>query len=148
MPIIRITKEFNFEMAHALAGYDGHCRNIHGHSYQLSVTVKGVPVPLDSSPKLGMVLDFGILKAIVKPIIEEFDHALVLNNSQKNDFDPNAIVSFGNIIFVDYQPTSENLIIDFAARINENLPPGIELHSMKLRETGTSFAEWFAGDQK
>lgn len=147
MSIIRITKEFNFEMAHALAGYDGHCRNIHGHSYQLSVTVKGTPVGSSSSPKLGMVLDFGILKAIVKPIIDEFDHALVLNNIQEKDLITTELLSSGKVIFVAYQPTSENLVIDFADRIIKNLPAGIQLHSVKLRETGTSYAEWYSGDQ-
>ncbi len=43
MAIIRITKAFNFEMAHALLGYKGPCKHIHGHSYELFVTVKGKP---------------------------------------------------------------------------------------------------------
>ena len=41
MAVIRLTKEFSFEMAHTLDGYDGPCREIHGHSYRLFVTVKG-----------------------------------------------------------------------------------------------------------
>jgi len=60
--LIRITKEFKFEMAHALKGYDGPCKNIHGHSYELMVTILGYPVVDESSPKLGMVMDFGDLK--------------------------------------------------------------------------------------
>ena len=62
MPLIRITKEFKFEMAHALKGYDGPCQNIHGHSYELKVTVSGNPIVDESNPKLGMVMDFGDLK--------------------------------------------------------------------------------------
>ena len=63
--MIRLTKEFSFEMAHALAGYDGPCREIHGHSYKLFVTVRGIPEQNPNSPKFGMVMDFGDLKRIV-----------------------------------------------------------------------------------
>ena len=41
---IRITKKFAFETGHALYGYDGKCKNVHGHSYKLSVTVIGQPI--------------------------------------------------------------------------------------------------------
>ena len=81
-PVIRITKEFKFEMAHALKDYDGPCRNIHGHSYEMKVTVSGTPVDDKNNPKLGMVMDFGDLKKIVREtIIEVFDHALVLQDN-------------------------------------------------------------------
>jgi len=144
---IRLTKEFKFEMAHALKGYDGPCRSIHGHSYELTITVKGVPVSHTASVKLGMVMDFGELKKIVRScVIDEFDHALVLNRTSADDFLPMTAEAFSNTILVDYQPTSENLLIDFAGRIKPLLPKGITLHSMRLRETVTSFAEWFAED--
>jgi len=144
---IRLTKEFKFEMAHALKGYDGPCRNIHGHSYELTITVKGIPLADASSPKLGMVMDFGELKKIVRScVIDEFDHSLVLNKAAADEFMPLHAEAFGNAILVDYQPTSENLLIDFAGRIKPLLPEGITLHSMKLRETVTSYAEWFAED--
>lgn len=146
MQTIRITKEFKFEMAHALKGYDGLCRNIHGHSYELLVTISGVPVTDKSSAKLGMVMDFGDLKKIVrKNIIDEFDHALVLSRESENDFDRN-IEMFGRIILVDYQPTSENMLIDFVARLKNQLPPHLKLHHLLLRETVTSYAEWYAED--
>ena len=51
---------------------------------------------------------------------------------------------FGNTVLVDYQPTCENLVSDFAERIAPHLPEGVKLHSLKLYETATSFAEWFA----
>lgn len=148
MQTIRLTKEFKFEMAHALKGYDGLCRNIHGHSYELLVTVKGIPVTDTASAKLGMVMDFGDLKKIVRAhIVDEFDHALVLNRESANDVLPGAEM-FGRTIFVDYQPTSENMLIDFAARLQEQLPSHVQLHHLLLRETVTSYAEWFAEDNK
>jgi len=144
---IRLTKEFKFEMAHALKGYDGLCRNIHGHSYELLVTIIGIPVTDTSSTKLGMVMDFGDLKDIVrKSIVDEFDHALVLNRESVSDFGPLDAEFFGRTILVDYQPTSENMLIDFASRILANLPANVKLHHMLLRETVTSYAEWHASD--
>lgn len=146
MQTIRITKEFKFEMAHALKGYDGLCRNIHGHSYELLVTVSGIPIQDKNSTRLGMVLDFGDLKKIVRGcIVDEFDHALVLNRESAQDFSKDAEM-FGRTILVDYQPTSENMLIDFAARLIPLLPPQVKLRYLLLRETVTSHAEWFAED--
>jgi len=51
-----------------------------------------------------------------------------------------------NVILADYQPTSENMVIDFATKIKARLPENIQLHSLKLQETETSFAEWYASD--
>ncbi|MFH1161149.1 MAG: 6-carboxytetrahydropterin synthase [bacterium] len=145
MDSLRITKEFSFEAAHALKGYDGPCRNIHGHSYKLSVTVTGVPVASHQSPKRGMILDFSELKNIMKrEVIDRMDHALILPSDLNLDELKKLGETFSNVILVDYQPTSENLLIDFAGRIQQALPPGVSLYSLKLRETETSYAEWFA----
>lgn len=148
MAKIRVTKEFTFEMAHALLGYDGSCKYVHGHSYGLSVTVLGNPIENLSSPKLGMVIDFGDLKKIVKEtVVNLFDHALVLNSKTPKDSFNKKQELFDKVIFVEYQPTSENLAADFADRIHERLPDNMNLFSLRLRETATSYAEWFASEQ-
>jgi len=147
MTMIRVTKEFTFEMAHALLGYDGSCKYVHGHSYSLSVTVIGNPVKEEGNPKLGMVIDFGDLKKIVKKnVVDVFDHALVLNAKTPRDGFHAKEELFDKLIFVDYQPTSENMVADFAGRINRKLPPVMGLHNLTLRETATSYAQWFASD--
>ena len=149
MTTIRITKEFRFETAHALNEYDGPCKSIHGHSYELSVTVKGIPIQEPEAPKKGMVMDFGDLKKIVKRnIIDRFDHALVLFVSDSTAKLQGLGEPFSNIIFVDYQPTSENLLKDMAQTIISLLPQGVTLHNLKLRETENSYAEWFAEDNE
>ena len=149
MSVIRVTKEFSFEMAHALEGHDGACRRIHGHSYRLWVTVRGVP-KRDVSPKIGMVVDFGELKNIVgKHIVERFDHAVVLRATDANRPVVDAIASYyGNVILVDWQPTSENLVAEFVDIIRPKLPEGVELCSVRLSETATSWAEWLDEDNK
>lgn len=150
MAVIRLTKEFSFEAAHALDGYDGPCREIHGHSYRLFVTVKGSPLADTTNPKCGMVMDFGVLKGIVgEEIISHFDHALVLPATER-DATLRILMGqrFGNIVTVDYQPTCENMLPDFARRIARRLPRGVELYSLRLHETATSYAEWFAADNE
>ena len=150
MSVIRITKHFDFETAHALYGYDGKCKNVHGHSYQLYVTVIGQPINDDKHVKNGMVLDFGDLKKIVKTeIVNVFDHATVLNkNSPHKELAEKIKEHSPKVILVEYQPTSENMIVDFAKLINAKLPDSVKLHSLKLYETQNSYAEWYASDQK
>jgi len=148
MPIVRISKEFNFDMAHALLGYDGLCKNIHGHSYTLVVTVVGVPISDGNSPKDGMLIDFKDLKGIIREhIIDRFDHALVLNHATPKDVVAVLKKQYEKIVLLDYQPTTENMISDFAGQIASLLPAQLKLFSLRLRETPTSYAEWFAVDQ-
>ncbi len=148
MSNIRITKQFSFETGHALYGYDGKCKNVHGHSYKLSVTVIGTPILDNSNVKFGMVIDFTDLKKIVKEeIVDNFDHATVFNKNTPHVELANELSTRGHhVILVDYQPTSENMVIDFAQKIKNRLPNDIQLHSLKLQETESSFAEWFASD--
>ena len=148
MSNIRITKQFSFETGHALYGYDGKCKNVHGHSYKLSVTVIGTPILDTTNVKYGMVIDFSDLKKIVREeIVDQFDHATVFNQNTPHVELAKELSNRGHhVILVDYQPTSENMVIDFAQKIKNRLPVEIKLHSLKLQETETSFAEWYASD--
>ncbi|QDO93270.1 6-carboxytetrahydropterin synthase [Formosa sediminum] len=148
MSNIRITKQFTFETGHALYGYDGKCKNVHGHSYKLSVTVIGKPITDNTNVKYGMVIDFGDLKKIVKSeIVDVFDHATVFNKNTPHVELAKELSDRGhNVLLVDYQPTSEMMVIDFAQKIKQYLPTHITLHSLRLQETESSFAEWYASD--
>ena len=148
MSVIRLTKEFTFEAAHMLEGYDGLCREIHGHSYKLFVTVKGEPVSDPESPKLGMVMDFGTLKRIVnEQIVDRLDHAFMMRNTLASEQIINDLgYRFSKVVLTEYQPTCENMLADFAERLLGALPDDIELHSLRLPETATSYAEWHASD--
>jgi len=150
MSNIRITKQFSFETGHALYGYDGKCKNVHGHSYRLDVTVIGKPISDNSNVKFGMVIDFGDLKKIVKEeIVDVFDHATVFNkNTPHVELAKELEARDHNVLLVDYQPTSEMMVVDFASKIKNRLPNNIYLHSLKLQETATSFAQWFASDNE
>ena len=142
--IIRVTKEFDFEAAHALDGYNGKCKDIHGHSYHLCVTVKGEPISDSNNPKLGMVIDFSDIKKILKEKIEpQFDHRLLLHHSSRfagiekiND----------RVRYVDYQPTCENMMIEIVEVFKKELPSEVTLVKVSLRETANSYSEWLAED--
>ena len=147
MTNIRITKIFHFEMAHALINYSGLCQNIHGHSYQLEVTVSGHLNHHTDKTKNGMVMDFSDLKQIVeKHIIERYDHALILNAETDNNLIKALKANYAKVIIVEYQPTSEQLLVDFAKKIRQKLPSYASLHNLRLSETQNSYAEWFAED--
>ncbi len=147
MTKIRVTKEFSFEMAHALWNYDGPCKNIHGHSYVLKVTLLGTPIRNEKDSKNGMVVDFGDIKKWIKSsIIEEFDHALLVSENADIYGLADNKPMFEKLKVMDFQPTCENLLIYMAQKIKDLLPPNLALHSLLLRETGSSYAEWYAED--
>ncbi|MDX9902659.1 MAG: 6-carboxytetrahydropterin synthase [Bacteroidales bacterium] len=149
MSVIRVTREFRFEMAHVLWNYDGPCRNVHGHSYLLYVTVSGRPMDDPDHARNGMVIDFGDLKRIVTGnVVDRFDHALMISGLAPAEMVETYRKHFSNVIVSPYQPTCENIVADIAAIISGKLPEGVALHSVKLYETANSFAEWYATDNR
>ncbi len=149
MPKIRVTKRFHFEMAHALYKYDGLCRNIHGHSYNLHVTLMGEPRNESGHPKDGMVLDFSELKNTVKSkVVNRFDHALMVNSLTPESQLELLKKTTERIIVVDFQPTTENIVAYIAKILQQHLPSDVLVYSIRLYETVTSYAEWFASDNQ
>lgn len=147
MAKVRVTKEFRFEMAHALWNYDGLCKNIHGHSYIMNVTVIGEPNRDVNDVKYGMVIDFGDLKKMVnESIVNRMDHSLVISERSKHDTLLQTEQMFDRRHITPYQPTCENMVVEFAKIIRELLPENVELYSIKLWETANSYAEWNRDD--
>lgn len=142
--MILLTKIFHFEMAHAIHDYDGPCRNIHGHSYELHITVCGkVPENGYFSPP-GFLMDFKDLKRIVqRHIIDKFDHKIILSRDYIVEHTRMALEE--NLMIFDAEPTAENLLLHFRYLLTEFLPAGVGLQSVKLFETKSSYAEWVAG---
>jgi 6-pyruvoyltetrahydropterin/6-carboxytetrahydropterin synthase len=135
---MKISKEYRWEMGHRLPFHKGLCRNIHGHSYRMSVEITG------SLNKNGMVIDFFDLNKIVKPIIEKFDHAFLCwhgDKKVKNFLVKNKMKR----VFVDYHSTVENICSDFLDIIGNKLLK-IKGHkigelTIKIYESPNSFAE-------
>jgi len=86
---------------------------------------------------------------VKEEIVDIFDHATVFNKNTPHVDLANELKGRGHhVILVDYQPTSENMVIDFAGKIKNRLPKEIALYSLKLQETETSFAEWHQSDNE
>lgn len=148
MARIRITKEFVFDAAHTLPHYDGKCRNIHGHTYKLQVTLMGTPCIDKNSPKYGMVLDFTDLKrAITEVVIDKFDHSLIVPEGEKYE----CLKQFqqeDKLIVVPFQPTCENLTVYIAEELSKKMPLNVSLYCVRLYETPTSYSEWYITDNQ
>ena len=140
--MLHLTKIFHFELAHALHNYEGVCKNIHGHSYELHVTVCiNEPASGDYLPAPGFIIDFKDLKKIVSSaVIEKFDHKLLL--SQAYLFNNPGLYAHQNLVCWTAEPTAENLLIYISNELKKELPPTIMLDSLKLYETKDSYAEW------
>jgi 6-pyruvoyltetrahydropterin/6-carboxytetrahydropterin synthase len=142
--MIRVTKEFKFEAAHALDGYNGKCKDIHGHSYHLKITVLGSPKSDANVSDCGMVIDFSDIKLIVKDeIMPLFDHILIL---RKDSRFKGIEKQNERVRYVPYQPTCENMLIEIIDIMKAYLPTTVTLKYGFLRETKTSYAEWFLED--
>lgn len=143
---IRVTKIFRFEMAHALDGHDGPCRHLHGHSYVLEVCLLGRPNTDSASPKQGMVVDFADFKHLVNSLImSRFDHTVAVRQGSATHLHLEA-EAFERLLPLPFQPTCENLLAHFADLIAPALPQGVSLHHLRLHETASAFAEWYASD--
>lgn len=135
-------------MAHALQGYNGKCKAIHGHTYGLSVTFLGEVISDPAAPDCGFVIDFNEISSFIKEqVINHYDHALVLRKDSvylKSDI---AQINEGRFIITNFQPSCENLLIDIKQRIEPFLKDSnVRLIAIRLRETPTSYAEWHLSD--
>jgi len=131
---MEITKSIEWGMSHRLPNHNGLCKNLHGHTYKLEVTVQG-PVNLDT----GMVMDFHDLSDILKStVLDKLDHACAV--SVYDDELRTALKSLG----VKYEvigmgsPTAENLLTEIHLWLQPVLPNIIK---MRLYETPTAWAE-------
>lgn len=139
--MIEISKIFHFEAAHALLGYDGACRHIHGHSYRLIVTVSASASTRSYLPAPGLLFDFKALKKTVQEwVLDKLDHALILSTEYLNQH-PH-LAQAENIIEFPAEPSAENLLIYIRDSIKQAFPQDVQLERLQLYETETSFATW------
>lgn len=139
--MLKVAKEFSFDMAHLLDGHDGKCKNLHGHTYKLQVIVSGETE--NNGAKKGMVIDFADLKrAVNELIISPMDHAFIYDQSSERETKIAQLLQQLNskTFALPVRSTAENLAQFIFQRLQENV--GFHLHSIRLWETPTSFAEY------
>ena len=132
---MRIAKEFRWEMGHRLPEHFDKCRNIHGHSYKMLIELEG------EVQTNGMVMDYYDLKKIVRPLIENLDHAFLVYQEDKE------IIEFlekmkSKKVVVDFQSTVENICKYFLREISKiDLPDNIKQVKVRVYETHDDYAE-------
>jgi len=140
--MVQLTKIFHFEMAHAIHGYFGACKNIHGHSYVLHVTLCTSENTDQYIPAPGFIVDFKDIKKIVQnSIVQQLDHKLVLSTAYLKEY-PNFIEQ-ENLVEWQMEPSAENILLYSVSILKDNLPFNTKLVHLKLHETLDSFAEWY-----
>lgn len=124
--MFEVTVEAHFSSGHYLREYQGKCENPHGHNYRVLVTLAGKQ--LESN---GLLLDFKILKDILKPVVNYLDHQMI------NDLEP----------FTTLNPSAENLAKYFFDQTNEKLHAvtgdRVRVKSSTIFETDTSQATYY-----
>jgi 6-pyruvoyltetrahydropterin/6-carboxytetrahydropterin synthase len=146
---VSITKEFTWDMAHMLAGHLGLCKNLHGHTYKMQVTVKRKTDDLirDIDDSAGMVVDFKDLKEIVQQnIVQPLDHAFVYWTESPDPLEHQIakllLENDRKVVCVKYRPTAEEMAFDFINNLNNKLgDKEFKVTNIKIWETPTSFAE-------
>lgn len=140
---MKVTKEVTFDSAHMLSNYGGKCRNLHGHTYKLQVSVEG-PIAAEGNEEY-MVTDFNNLKSVLNTVTECFDHAIIFSDDHLRGEAENALLewaqkySMNYIILPGAKSTSEYIASYIKAQVEYAYPT--KSVSVKLWETPTSFAE-------
>lgn len=143
--MLKLTKIFHFEMAHAIHGHAGACKYIHGHSYELQVTISAAKPEEGYIPAPGFLIDFKEIKELVSTlIIHRFDHRLVLSNKFLLEYP--ALSALENLVVFEEEPTAENLLYYFRTILKKTFPGNIRVIRLCLYETKDSYAEWEADD--
>jgi len=100
MGVYRLVVSSKFDASHRLLGYSGSCSRLHGHTWRVEVCVSGGELDL-----LGMLVDFKVVKGILKKVIDVFDHKCLL--SQNDPYVER--IDKGDVVSFEGNPTAENL---------------------------------------
>lgn len=135
----KLTTEHSFDAAHFLADYEGKCRNIHGHRWKVVAAIKADSLKEDQQQR-GMIVDFGDLKKDLKRIVNELDHALIIEKGslKSKTLDALAEEKF-KLITLDFRPTAENFSKYFYEKIKAC---GYQVSSVSVYETPNNCATY------
>lgn len=103
-----LISEASFDSAHFLLGYNGKCKNIHGHRWTVKMEIYGDKLKKEGHLR-GMLIDFGDIKGMLKELADYFDHSFIIEKNSMREITLNALKEDGfRIIEVDFRPTAEN----------------------------------------
>lgn len=119
MYLLRVRGDFS--AAHRLRGYRGKCESLHGHNWRVEVVVGA-----EKLDKLGMVVDFKVVKRVLAQVLDKFDHRFLNRLSE----------------FKRKNPTTENIAQEIAKQLAERLPSRVQLKSVTVQEAPGSSATY------
>lgn len=131
---MKVIKEITFDAGHRLMHHKGLCRNLHGHTYHLSLSIEG-----GVNKETGMVIDFKDLKSAIVSVVDQLDHAMILNSEDKKHID--FVVDLGHkFVLIKGEPTAENIALFIKEEIYHSLTEyfGRNEIIVTLKETPTS----------
>jgi 6-pyruvoyltetrahydropterin/6-carboxytetrahydropterin synthase len=125
--MFEVTVEAGFSSGHYLRNYQGKCENPHGHNYKVFVTLVG-----EELDEAGLLLDFKLLKEVMRPLVDRLDHQMI------NDLEP---------FNAELNPSAENLARYFyqgtSRQLHEMTRGRVRIKDCTLYETDTSFARYY-----
>ncbi|MDR0986113.1 MAG: 6-carboxytetrahydropterin synthase QueD [Ruminococcus sp.] len=128
----------HFDAAHFLAGYDGKCKNIHGHRFDVAVSLSG-----KLGEKSGMVIDFSDAKAVLKNLCERFDHTLIYEKGTLSEALLTALVAENFALSeVEFRPTAEHFAGYFYRGLSKTLPSHINVLAVTVYESPENSATY------
>ena len=133
--MMKIAKDFRWEMGHRLLHHPGKCKNLHGHSYRATVELQG---DLNEN---GMIMDYYDLKKIVSPIIDEIDHSFLCCSKDEELIKVLEKINT-KLKVVEFETTAEHICNYLLKQIKNSGLPG-NVHSIRIRvyETESAYAE-------
>lgn len=134
--MITVTKTVKFDAAHILSDHEGLCKNLHGHTYRVDVSVAQA-----ADDGRDMVIDFKELKRIANEVIcDRFDHAFIYNTKSAGESEIAAVVEKNGLrtVAIPFRSTSENLAKMFYGELKARIPG---LAAVKVWETADNCAE-------
>ena len=135
--MITVTKTVKFDAAHVLTNHQGLCKNLHGHTYRVDVSVAQA-----ADDDRDMVIDFKDLKGIANEVIcDRFDHAFIYNTESAGEKEIAAVVEKNGMrtVAIPFRSTAENLAKLFYNELKSRVPG---LSAVKVWETADSSAEY------
>ena len=134
--MITVTKTVKFDAAHVLTNHQGLCKNLHGHTYRVDVSVSQA-----ADDDRDMVIDFKDLKGIANEVVcDRFDHAFIYNTESVGEREIAAVVEKNGMrtVAIPFRSTAENLAKLFFSDLKARIPG---LVAVKVWETADSCAE-------
>ena len=132
-----VTKTIKFDAAHVLTNHQGLCKNLHGHTYRVDISVSQ-----SDGDGRDMVIDFKDLKSIASEVVcERFDHAFIYNTESPGEREIAAVVEKNGMrtVAIPFRSTAENLAALFFRDLVSRIPG---LSAVKVWETADSCAEY------